>query len=236
MENYLKTIQDLLAKPIKEMAGTGIEGDRKYGTKRAVLIKALEVLKTEHKIDLKGSAFISPFDNGGVKLKKVQTSTSTPEQYAVLKHCFLMALPKSEYAHSQADLIAFQKELGLTNKEKSDRQSAIANKKTKAHDQYDLARSRKNKALTKIGNEIGKFSKSLTLEEAKKANKGKPPKKTTQVQKLNKSFDNVLIQCDKMIEDNPLFWNNIMKVDDGGSYIRNELRDIFNKFGWIETK
>mgnify|MGYP003657663524 CR=1 FL=1 len=177
MENYLKTIQDLVAKPIKEMAETGIEGDRKYGAKRALLIEALEVLKTEHKIDLKGSAFVSPFDNGGVKLKKVQTSTSSPEQYTMLKHCFLMGLPKTEYASTQVDLVAFQKELGLTNKEKDKRLVAIANKKTQLHDKYAVVADRKDKALKKVGTEIGKFSKSLTIEQ-EKANKAPPtPKK-----------------------------------------------------------
>jgi hypothetical protein len=76
MDNYIKTIQAVLAKPIKDFTKSGIS----HGSKREVLMQALEVLKTEHKIDMKWSDFLSPNTKGGKPNPKTK-STSTPEQW-----------------------------------------------------------------------------------------------------------------------------------------------------------
>ena len=131
MNNYIETIQAVLAKPIKDFTKSGIS----HGSRRAVLMQALEVLKTEHKIDMKWSDFLSPLTNGGKPNPKTK-STSSVEVWIAIKSMFVAALSKTEQELSWTDLKDVQKKLGLTNNEKDKRAVAVANKKTKLHDTY----------------------------------------------------------------------------------------------------
>jgi len=160
MDNYIKTIQAVLAKPIKDFTQSGIS----HGSKRAVLMKALEVLKTEHKIDMKWSDFLSPNTNGGKPNPKTK-STSTPEQYTAIKSMFVMALPRAEQELSWLVLKDVQTKLGLTNKEKDKRAVAIANKKTRLHDRYQAIAFRKDAVGMKLGSQIKDFRNGLKTEQ-----------------------------------------------------------------------
>ena len=108
--NRLNIMAGIIAEPIKAMAKAGIA----YGKKKELMIAALDTLRDKHEINLIWSDFISPFDNGGVKLKKVQNSTSSPEQWTLIKACFAMAMNQTEQGLVTFDLKAYQKELGLT--------------------------------------------------------------------------------------------------------------------------
>ena len=160
MTNYIKTIQAVLAKPIKEYAKKGIELD----TKRAILMKALEVLKTEHKIDMKWSDFLSPLTNGGKPNPKTK-STSSVEVWIAIKSMFVAALSKTEQELSWTDLKDVQKKLGLTNNEKDKRAVAVANKKTKLHDTYQNIAFAKSAVGMKLGSQIKDFRNSLKTEQ-----------------------------------------------------------------------
>jgi len=109
--NRLNIMASIISEPIKAMAKAGIT----YGKKKELMVTALDTLRSEHDIDLIWSDFISPFDNGGIKLKKVQNSTSSPEQWAMIKSCFAMAMTETERGSLTLDLKVYQKELGLTN-------------------------------------------------------------------------------------------------------------------------
>jgi len=209
MNNYIETIQAVLAKPIKEYAKKGIELD----TKRAILMKALEVLKTEHKIDMKWSDFLSPNTNGGKPNPKTR-STSTPEQFAVIKAMFVMALPRAEQQLSFTVLKDVQAKLGLTNKEKDKRAVAVANKKTKLHDRYQAVAFRKDAVGMKIGSQIKDFRNGLKTEQDK-ANKVPPTPK--------KPFE-------KVVTSSTTLFNNIeeYKGFDGGNAKQVWIEDYRN--------
>ena len=160
MDNYIKTIQAVLAKPIKDFTQSGIS----HGSKRAVLMKALEVLKTEHKIDMKWSDFLSPLTNGGKPNPKTK-STASVEQWFAIKSMFVTALPRAEQELSWLVLKDVQAKLGLTNNEKDKRAVAIANKKTKAHDKYQSIAFRKSAVSMKIGSQIKDFRNGLKSEQ-----------------------------------------------------------------------
>jgi|EP00919_Chromeraceae_sp_WS-2016_P043476 hypothetical protein len=160
MNNYIKTIQEVLAKPISEFTKTGIA----YGAKRAALMEALEVLKTAHNIDLKWSDFLSPLTNGGKPNPKTK-STSSVDQWFAIKDMFIMALPKTEQYLSWTVLKEVQAELDLTNNEKDKRAVAVANKKTKAHDKYQDIAHKKSAIGHKIGSQIKDFRNSLKSEQ-----------------------------------------------------------------------
>ena len=171
MDNYIKTIQAVLAKPIKEYTKKGIELE----SKRAILMKAMEVLKTEYKIDMKWSDFLSPMTKGGKPNPKTN-STSTPEQWFAIKAMFASALPRAEQELSWLVMKDVQKKLGLTNKEKDKRAVAIANKKTRLHDRYQAIAFRKDAVGTKLGYQIKDFRNSLkTEQEVKKPTTPKKP-------------------------------------------------------------
>tara|TARA_R100000995_G_scaffold2093_1_gene1410 strand:- start:91 stop:744 length:654 start_codon:yes stop_codon:yes gene_type:complete len=171
MDNYIKTIQAVLAKPIKDFTKSGIS----HGSRREVLMQALEVLKTEHKIDMKWSDFLSPLTNGGKPNPKTK-STSTVEQWVAIKAMFVVALPKTEQELSWLVLKDLQKKLGLTNNEKDKRAVAIANKKTKAHDRYQAIAFSKSAVGMKLGSQIKDFRNSLkATQEVKEPTTPKKP-------------------------------------------------------------
>jgi hypothetical protein len=171
MDNYIKTIQAVLAKPIKDFTKSGIS----HGSRREVLMQALEVLKTEHKIDMKWSDFLSPLTNGGKPNPKTK-STSTVEQWVAIKAMFVAALPKTEQELSWLVLKDLQKKLGLTNNEKDKRAVAMANKKTKAHDRYQALAFSKSAVGMKLGSQIKDFRNSLkATQEVKEPTTPKKP-------------------------------------------------------------
>ena len=160
MNNYIETIQAVLAKPIKDFTKSGIS----HGSRRAVLMQALEVLKTEHKIDLKWSDFLSPLTNGGKPNPKTK-STSSVDQWIAIKGMFVAALSKTEQELSWTVLKEVQAKLGLTNNEKDKRAVAVANKKTKLHDQYQNIAFAKSAVGMKLGSQIKDFRNSLKTEQ-----------------------------------------------------------------------
>ena len=171
MDNYIKTIKTVLATPIKEYTAVGM----KLESKRAVLMQALEKLKTEYKIELQWSDFLSPNTKGGKPNPKTK-STSTPEQYAAIKAMFVAALPRSEQELAWLVMKDVQKKLGLTNNEKDKRAVAIANKKTRLHDRYQAMAFRKDAVGQKLGSQIKAFRNSLkTAQEVKEPTTPKKP-------------------------------------------------------------
>ena len=209
MNNYIKTIQAVLAKPIKDFTKSGIS----HGSRREVLMQALEVLKTEHKIDMKWSDFLSPNTNGGKPNPKTR-STSTPEQFAVIKAMFVAALPKTEQELSWLVLKDLQKKLSLTNNEKDTRAVAMANKKTKAHDRYQSLAFSKSAVGMKLGSQIKDFRNGLKTEQDK-ANKVPPTPK--------KPFE-------KVVTSSTTLFNNIeeYKGFDGGNAKQVWIEDYRN--------
>ena len=160
MNNYIETIQAVLAKPIKDFTKSGIS----HGSRRVVLMQALEVLKTEHKINMKWSDFLSPLTNGGKPNPKTK-STSSVEVWIAIKSMFVAALSKTEQEMSWTDLKDVQKKLGLTNNEKDKRAVAVANKKTKLHDTYQNIAFAKSAVGMKLGSQIKDFRNSLKTEQ-----------------------------------------------------------------------
>ena len=143
--NHLATIRSVIAEPIKAMAKAGIA----YGKKKELMLTALDTLSSEHDINLIWSDFVSPFDNGGVKLKKVQNSTSSPEQWAMIKACFAMAMNQTEQVLVTFDLKAYQKELSLTN-------AATKGETAKARS-YRMKARNKKAANQKLNSQINDF-------------------------------------------------------------------------------
>tara|TARA_R110001592_G_scaffold230559_1_gene487513 strand:- start:45 stop:758 length:714 start_codon:yes stop_codon:yes gene_type:complete len=220
-DNRSATLLDYVGDTFKAL---GISGDA-FRTARVQFLDGVSKMERETKLDFLSSDCVSPYAEGKTANTKNPTlredgkSTCSTELWATMRYLALSTLDEAEQTSYTVDLAKLGKKLKLTNRVQ--RSECIA---------YVKASNAKTAAGNKINEVIKDAGRTLKTRPVEKKD---PP---TQVQRLNKSFDNVLIQCDKMIEDNPLFWNNIMKVDDGGSFIRNELRDIFNKFGWIETK
>ena len=220
-DNTSATLLDYVGDTFKALGVSGAV----FRTAKVKFLDAIKRMERENNMQFWSSDCVSPYAEGKTANTKNPTlredgkSTCSPELWETMRYLAWSTLKETERANYKLDLVALSKKLKLTNRvQRSENMT------------YVKASNAKTAAGNKINEVIKDAGRTLKTRDVEKKD---PP---TQVQRLNKSFDNVLIQCDKMIEDNPLFWNNIMKVDDGGSYIRNELRDIFNKFGWIETK